>query len=60
MLRMFGDGLIHGSAVSSNQSSRRQFFIATTVRSAPILFSALNSFASSPSVIPWRIGIAGK
>ena len=49
---MFGDGLIHGSPVASNHWSRRQFFSGTTVRSAPILFSALNSFASSPSVMP--------
>ena len=52
MLRIFGDGLIHGSVVSSNHSSRRQFLIATTVRSAPMWFSALNSLASSPSVRP--------
>ncbi len=42
---MFGDGLIHGRPVSSNHASRRQFRIATTVRSAPIFFSPLNSFA---------------
>ena len=40
-LRMFGDGLTHGRPVSSNQSSRRQFFIGTTVRSAPILLLAV-------------------
>ena len=40
---MFGDGLTHARPVSSNQSSRRQFFIGTTVRSAPIVFSPLNS-----------------
>ena len=57
---MFGDGLIHGRPVSSNHSSRRQFCIATTVRSAPIFFSPLNSLASSPIVRPWRIGIDGK
>ena len=52
MLRMFGDGLTHAMPVSSNQSSRRQFFIGTTVRSAPIPASPLNSRASSPIVIP--------
>ena len=45
---MLGDGLTHGRPVSSNQSSRRQLRICTTVRSAPIWFSPLNSFASSP------------
>ena len=54
---MFGDGLTHVRPVSSNQLSRSQCFISTTVRSAPIFFSALKSSASSPSVMPWRIGI---
>ena len=54
---MLGDGLIHVSAVSSNQWSRFQFSIAITVRSALIFFSSLYSFASSPIVMPCRIGI---
>ena len=57
MFRMFGDGFTHGRPVSSNHSSRRQFFIGTTVSSAPILNSSLTSRASSPIVSPWRIGI---
>ena len=51
-LRMLGDGFTQARPVSSNHSSRRQFFIGTTVRSAPIFSSALNSRASSPSVRP--------
>ncbi len=54
---MFGDGLIHASPVSSNHASRTQRSAGTTVRSAPILRSSLNSRASSPIVRPWRIGI---
>ena len=57
---MFGDGFTHSSPVSSNHWSRVQSFISTTVRSQPIFFSALNSFASSPIVMPWRIGIGNE
>ena len=57
MLRMFGDGFTQARPVASNQSSRRQFFIGTTSRSAPMFFSPLNSRASSPIVSPCRIGI---
>ena len=57
---MFGDGLIHGSEVSSNHESRCQFFASITVRLAPILFSPLKSRASSPIVSPCRIGIGAK
>ena len=57
---MFGDGLTHGSDVSSNHASRCQFFAAMTLTSAPILFSPLKRRASSPTVIPCRIGIGAK
>ena len=57
---MFGDGPIQVGPVSSNHASRRQFFMAMTVRSALIFFSALKSRASSPIVMPCRIGIAGR
>ena len=46
-----GDGAIQAMPVSPNLSPRRQPFIDTTRKSAPILFSALNIRASSPSVI---------
>ena len=53
----FGDGVIQGSAVSSNHRVRRQFFIAITVRFAPTPRSPLKSRASSPNVTPCRTGI---
>ena len=43
--------------VASKYISRRQPSIATTSRSAPMPKCSLNSRASSPIVMPWRIGI---
>ena len=54
---MLGDGMTHGSDVSSWNIVRVQPSIVTTCRSAPIAKCSLNSLASSPTVIPWRIGI---
>ena len=56
--RMLGDGGIHGSPVSGNNIARFQPFIGTTVSSAPIRSSALNSCANSPMVNPCRNGIS--
>ena len=55
---MLGDGSIQGRPVESNQSSRCQFFILMTWRSAFNLRSALAMVASSPSVRPWRTGMS--
>ena len=54
---MFGDGITHGRPVSSKYISRRQPSIGTTSSAAPMPNSSLNSRASSPIVMPWRIGI---
>ena len=54
---MFGDGMTHGKSVASEYISRRQPSIFTTSSDAPIAKCSLNSRASSPMVIPWRIGI---
>ena len=55
-LRMFGEGSTHIAPVESYQSPRSQPRIGTTVRSASIFFSSLNSLANSPMVMPWRTG----
>jgi hypothetical protein len=54
---MFGDGSTHGSLVSSKYSSRDHRGISTTSSFAPMPKCSLNSFASSPMVMPCRIGI---
>ncbi len=54
---MFGDGITHGRPVSSQYISRRQPPSGTTSRSAPMPNASLNSRASSPIVIPCRIGM---
>jgi hypothetical protein len=54
---MFGDGITHGSAVASAYMSRVHPSILTTSSAAPIAKCSLNSRASSPIVMPWRIGI---
>src|ERR1019366_2728197 len=55
-LRIFGEGLVHGSPVSSNHIPRCQFSTWITVRSALQLRSTLHIRASSPIVIPYRHG----
>ena len=54
---MFGEGITQGRPVASKYMSRRQPSIGITSRSAPMPNSSLNSRASSPMVIPCRIGI---
>ncbi len=54
---MLGDGITHGRPVASKYMSRRHPSIALTSRAAPRPSSALKSRASSPIVMPWRIGI---
>ncbi len=59
---MFGEGATHGSPVSSKCMPPCQPSISTTVRSAGVpaasaTNSALNSRASSPTVMPWRWAI---
>ena len=54
---MLGEGITHGSPVWSAYMSRRQPSIATTSSWAPIEKTSLKRRASSPIVIPWRIGI---
>src|SRR6185436_3788089 len=54
--RMLGDGLIHGSPVSSKYIDLFHPSIFTTSSLQPILNSELYSRASSPSVRPWRVG----
>ena len=54
---MFGDGITHGSPVSSKYIDRRQPSIGTTSSAAPMPKCSLNSRASSPIVMPCRIGI---
>jgi hypothetical protein len=54
---MFGDGSTHGKPVSSANRSRRHPSILTISRSAPRENSSLNNRASSPIVMPCRIGI---
>ena len=54
---MFGDGITHGAPISSAKASRRQPSIVTTSTSAPSWNCSLKSRASSPMVMPWRIGI---
>ena len=54
---MFGDGMTHGRPVSSKYIPRDQPSISTTWRSAPMPKCVLKSAASSPIVIPWRMGM---
>ena len=49
-------GFTHIKPVESNQSPRIHPFIGTTVSLALMFRSALNSFASSATVKPWRAG----
>jgi len=55
-LRRFGEGFTHWSPVSSYQKFRSYPLILITCNATPILFSSLNIFASSPTVMPWRVG----
>jgi hypothetical protein len=52
---MFGDGSTHGSP-SPRNGVRLHPAIVTTSRSAPMAKCSLKSRASSPIVMPWRIG----
>ena len=54
---MFGDGLTHGSPVSSNHCRRSQPSSGTTVSFTGILRSAAAMRANSPIVMPVRTGI---
>ena len=53
----FGDGMTHGSPVSSKYIERRQPSSGTTSRRAPMPKASLKRRASSPIVMPCRIGI---
>ena len=53
---MFGEGGTKGSPVSAQPMRRDQPRHGTTARSQPNRCSALSIRASSPSVIPWRLG----
>ena len=53
---MFGDGSTNGMPVASKYMSRLQPSIATTSRSAPMPNASLKRRASSPIVMPCRIG----
>src|SRR5947209_8331277 len=54
---MLGDGNTQGESVSSSQNSLLQPSISITVRAHPTLKNSLNIWASSPIVIPCRVGI---
>ena len=57
---MFGDGITHGRPVASAYMSRVQPSIFTTSSDAPMPNASLNNLASSPVVMPWRIGIGNR
>ena len=54
---MLGDGITHGRSVASAYISRCQPSIRATSSVAPRPNASLNKPASSPIVIPWRIGM---
>jgi hypothetical protein len=53
---MFGEGGMKGSPVSAQRMGRDQPRHGTTARSQPNRSSTLSIRASSPSVIPCRLG----
>src|SRR2546426_5896220 len=54
---MLGEGLTHGSPVASKYSARRHPAAGTTVTAACRRSRSLARRSSSPSVIPWRMGM---
>ena len=54
---MLGDGITHGAPASSAYMSRDHSVIGTTSSRAPMAKWSLNRRASSPMVMPWRIGM---